>query len=70
MRAESKLQHSMIQLSDGSNYGVSESVEKIELLVTDQFIHGDTFITFHFTDGAELKLRKSRISAFYHCEEE
>lgn len=67
MNAEKKVYNSLIQLDNGSNYEVVESVAIIEILMTDDFIADNAFITFHFTDGLECKVRKNRISAFYEC---
>ena len=69
MNAEKKLYNSLIQLDNGSNYEVVENITLIERLLTDDFVNDSTFITFHFPDGLECKIRKDRISAFYECDE-
>lgn len=69
MNAEKKVYNSMIQLDNNSTYEVVESVTFIEMLMTDDFIADNAFITFHFTDGLECKIKKSRISAFYENNE-
>lgn len=65
MNAEKKVCNSIIQLDNGSNYEVVENLMIIEVLVTDEFIADNSFITFHFSDGLECKIKKNRISAFY-----
>lgn len=69
MNAEKKTCSSIIQLDNGSNYEVVESITVIELLLTEKIVANETFITFHFPDGLECKIRKSRISAFYENDE-
>lgn len=69
MNAEKKLYNSLIQLDNGSNYEIVENMETIKLLLTDDFIMGNTFITFHFPDGLECMIKKSKIVAFYENSE-
>lgn len=69
MNAEKKVCNSIIQLDNGSNYEIVESITVIELLLTDDFITENSFITFHFPDGLECKIRKNRISVFYENNE-
>jgi hypothetical protein len=65
MNTEKKVYNSLIQLDNGSNYEVVESITVIELLLTENIVDGNTFIAFHFPDGLECKIKKNRISAFY-----
>jgi hypothetical protein len=65
MNANKKLYNSLIQLDNGSNYEIVENIEIIKLLLTDDFIPENTFITFHFPDGLECTVKKSKIVAFY-----
>jgi hypothetical protein len=65
MNAEKKVYNSLIQLDNGSNYEVVESITVIELLMTENIVDDNTFITFHFLDGLECKIKKNKISAFY-----
>ena len=69
MNAEKKSYNSLIQLDNGSNYEVVENIATIELLLSDEFISDNTFITLHFPDGLERKVKKNRISAFYEYDE-
>lgn len=69
MNTEKKMYSSIIQLDNGSNYEVAESVKLIETLINDKYIRNSTFITFHFPDGFECKLKKGKICAFYENEE-
>lgn len=65
MNADKKLYNSLVQLDNGSNYEVVESIEIIKIIMTDDFINENTFITFHFPDGLECIIKKSKIVAFY-----
>jgi len=69
MNAEKKICTSIIQLDNGSNYEVTEKVSFIEMLLNDDFIANNSFLTLHFPDGLECKIRKDRISAFYEYDE-
>ena len=69
MNAEKKTINSIIQLDNGSNYEVVESVALIESLINDEFIRDNTFIALHFPDGYDCNIRKDRISAFYESAE-
>lgn len=65
MNAEKQIHNSVIQIDNGSNYEIVERLETIKLLLTDDFINGNAFITFHFPDGLECMIKKSNIVAFY-----
>ena len=65
MNAEKKTCGSLIQLDNGSNYEVVESITIIELMLTEDIIADTAFLTLHFQDGLECKIRKDKISAFY-----
>jgi hypothetical protein len=65
MNAEKKVFNSLIQFENGSNYEVIESITVIELLLTESILENLAFITLHFPDGLECKVRKDRISVFY-----
>ncbi|HWT27617.1 MAG TPA: hypothetical protein VN131_06730 [Mobilitalea sp.] len=69
MNAEKKVYNSLIQLDNGSNYEVVESITVIELLLTENIVDDNTFITFHFPDGLECKIKKNKISAFYEYDD-
>lgn len=69
MNAEIKSLLSIINLDNGANYEVVESVAVIENLISDDFIKGSSFINLHFPDGYMCNVRKDRISAFYESTE-
>ena len=69
MNAEKKTCNSLIQLDNGSNYEIVESISTIEMYMNDKFIRNSTFITLHFPDGLECKIKKGKICAFYESSE-
>lgn len=65
MNTDKKVYNSIVQLDNGSNYEITESLETIKLLLNDDFISDNIFITFHFPDGLECNIKKCKIVAFY-----
>jgi hypothetical protein len=65
MQVNKQTCNSIIELDNGANYEIIESVPFIESLLIDDFIKNESFITFHFSDGYECKIKKNKISAFY-----
>ena len=65
MNADKKVLTSIVQLDNGSNYEVVESVALINSIICDEFIKDESFISLHFPDGCECNIRKDKISAFY-----
>lgn len=68
MNVEKQTKNSLIQLDNGSNYEVIEKIYIIRMLIESDMVNDNTFITFHFPDGLECNIKKSKISAFYEYE--
>lgn len=69
MQTDKQTSTSIIQLDNGSNYEIVESVRTIESIINDKYIRNSTFITFHFPDKLECKLKKGKICAYYENSE-